>query len=431
MNFIDRVEIRVKAGDGGNGIVSFRHEKFIDKGGPDGGDGGRGANVVFEASSNENTLARFRYNKEVLAEDGQAGDKRKKRGRGAKDVTTLVPVGTVVTDVETGAVLADLTEHGQRAIIAKGGQGGFGNAHFISSTRQAPKVAEKGEPGDDRQVSLELKLIADVGLVGLPNAGKSTLLSVVSNARPEIGNYAFTTLSPNLGVVDIDKGTSVLVADIPGLIEGAAEGKGLGDEFLRHVERTLVLVHVIDAYNDDVTKAYATIQDELAAYKVDLSDRPQIVVLNKIEGLDEDIIEDLIQQLRKVVPPAVPVLAISAQAHIGTKELLYSIKDILLSAREARAREEAEREEKGEGLPVLNLTDETKAWTVEQPSKHRYVVRGRKIERFAVRTDFDNPHSVARLRDIMRKMGIAHELVRRKIEPGDTVQIGNDQSFEY
>jgi len=431
MNFIDRVEIRVKAGDGGNGKVSFRHEKFIDKGGPDGGDGGRGGNVIFEASSNENTLARFRFNKEVIADSGQGGDKRRKHGRSAQDTITLVPVGTIVTDIETDTVIADLTEHGQRAIIAKGGQGGFGNAHFISSTRQTPRVAEKGEPGDDRQVNLELKLIADVGLVGLPNAGKSTLLSVISNARPEIANYAFTTLSPNLGVVDIDRDTSVLVADIPGLIEGAAEGKGLGDEFLRHVERTLVLVHVIDAYNDDVVRAYTTIQDELAAYKVDLSDRPQVVVINKIEGLDDEIIADLIQQLRKVVPPTVAVHAISAQAHLGTKELLYTVKDMLLAARKARDEAEAELVAEGKALPVLGLSPEAKPWTVEQPSKHRFVIRGRKIERFAVRTDFDNPHSVARLRDIMRKMGIAHELVRRDVEPGDTIQIGDNQTFEY
>lgn len=433
MNFIDRVEIRVKAGDGGNGKVSFRHEKFIDKGGPDGGNGGRGGNAVFEASTNENTLARFRFNKEILVPNGQSGGDRKKNGRGSEDVITFVPVGTVVTDVETGAVLADLTTHGQQAIIAKGGHGGYGNAHFQSSVRQTPRIAELGEPGDDRMVHLELKLIADVGLVGLPNAGKSTFLSVTSNARPEIANYPFTTLSPNLGVVDIDKETSLLMADIPGLIEGAAEGKGLGDEFLRHVERTLVLVHIIDAYNDNVVAAYQTIQGELAAYKVDLSGRPQIVVLNKIEGLDEEMVADLLQQLRAVVPGHVPVLAMSAQAHKGLREVLFAIKTELVAARAERAADEAEAAAgtAHAGLPVLSLTEESKAWTIEKPSEHRFIVRGRKIERFAVRTDFDNPQGVARLRDIMRKMGIAHELKRQGITTGDTIQIGDKHQFDY
>jgi len=428
MNFIDRVDILLQAGDGGNGLVSFRREKFVDKGGPDGGDGGRGGNIIFKASRNENTLAAFRFKKELTAEPGQAGSKRKKHGRNAADMIVSVPVGTVITN-EEGTVLADLAADNQTEVIAKGGLGGFGNAHFISSTRQTPKVAEKGEPGERLLVSLELKLIADVGLVGLPNAGKSTLLSVISNARPEIGDYQFTTLTPNLGVVNLDEHTSTLVADIPGLIEGAAEGKGLGDEFLRHVERTLVLVHVIDAYNDDVVKAYRTIQNELGAYKVDLSDRPQIVALNKTEGLDKEILDDLLSQLTDVVPKGTPLFAISAQAHKGLRELLFAVKDMLLTEKQKQA-EAASKEDAGDAVPVLKLETTHDTWHVTK-DESGFMVRGANIERFAVRTDFDNPHGVARLLDIMKKTGILHELRRQGIEAGDRISIADKGKFNY
>lgn len=428
MHFIDRVDVLLQAGDGGNGIVSFRKEKFVDRGGPDGGDGGKGGDIIFEANRNENTLAAFRFKKELTAEHGQAGDKRKMHGRSAPDSYIKVPVGTVVLDPE-GRILADLVIDGQKQVIAKGGLGGFGNAHFISSVRQAPKIAEKGEPGERLHVSLELKLIADVGLVGLPNAGKSTLLSVVSNAKPEIADYAFTTLTPNLGVVSIDKDTSALFADIPGLIEGAAQGKGLGDDFLRHVERTSVLVHLIDAYQDDVVTAYQTIQDELAAYKVDISHKPQVVALNKTEGLDEDIIEDLIKQLRTKVPADTPLLSISAQAHRGTKELLFKVKDVLLKERQKIQELEDEKEDI-EQIPVLTLPNNDDAWEVTR-SEDAFVVTGKQIERFASRTDFDNPHGVARLMDIMKKMGILHELQRQRIESGNRIVIGDRGELTY
>jgi len=427
MHFIDRVEVLLQAGDGGNGLVSFRREKFVDKGGPDGGDGGKGGDIIFQASRNENTLAAFRFKKELIAKSGEPGGKRKKHGKSAENLVVHVPVGTVITD-DTGTILADLSADGQQTVIAKGGLGGYGNAHFISSVRQAPKVAEKGEPGERLHVSMELKLIADVGLVGLPNAGKSTLLSVISNARPEIADYPFTTLTPNLGVVDIDSETSTLFADIPGLIEGAAEGKGLGDEFLRHVERTLVLVHVIDAYQDDVVKAYQTIQEELAAYKVDLSKKPQIIALNKTEGLDDEIITDLMQQLKKVIPKEIQIFPISAQAHKGTKELLFAVKDVLLAERRKQLEESIE--ETDEELPVLTLADDDGAWSVTK-EEGVYVVRGQRIERFAVRTDFDNPYGVARLKDIMKKIGILHELLRQGVEAGDRVVIADKGEFTF
>lgn len=428
MNFIDRADVYVQAGDGGRGLVSFRREKFVDKGGPDGGDGGRGGDVVFIASRNENTLAAFRFKKELSAEPGQSGGKRKKHGKSAPDLEVTVPVGTVVLS-EHGDVIADLSADGQSAVVAKGGGGGFGNAHFVSSVRQAPKVAEKGEPGQRLQVSLELKLIADVGLVGLPNAGKSTLLSVISNARPEIGDYPFTTLKPNLGVVSFDDTTSALFADIPGLIEGAAEGKGLGDEFLRHVERTVVLIHVIDAYQDDITQAYATIQEELAAYKVDLSDRPQVVVLNKTEGLDKKQVSALLTQIHSVAPEDTPLLAISAQAHQGLKELLYVVKDTLLAEKQRQALD-AEASPEASSVPVLTLKNQDDVWHVEKIGD-TYKVTGTRIERFAVRTDFDNPEGVERLRDIMRKMGIMHELMRLGIQPGERIIIGNSGEYTY
>lgn len=414
--FVDIANVVFRAGNGGNGVVSFRHEIYVDKGGPDGGDGGKGGDVVLVASRNQNTLAAFRYSKELVASPGKSGSKRRQRGRSGKDLDVMVPVGTSVV-ADDGTLLADLVQDGQRVVVARGGGGGFGNAHFTSSTRQTPRIAEKGEPGEEIRATLELKMIADVGLVGLPNAGKSTLLSVTSQARPEIANYAFTTLTPNLGVVDIDKQHSLLVADIPGLIEGAAEGKGLGGEFLRHVERTAVLVHLIDAYQDDVAAAYETIQTELAAYKTNLADRPQIVALNKTEGLDQDMITDRIAELRKVVPKHIDIVAISAKGRQGVPELLFAVHAMVVKARA----KQAEVQKEADTVPVLTLSDD-KAWNVTR-HENTWEVRGRKIEKFAARTDFESYHAVQRLRDIMRKMGIMHELERQGVNAGDTIDI--------
>ncbi|HUP26246.1 MAG TPA: GTPase ObgE [Candidatus Limnocylindrales bacterium] len=422
--FVDVAQVKVKAGDGGNGIVSFRHEKFIDRGGPDGGDGGKGGDVVLVSSRNQNTLASFRYQKEITAENGQPGSKRRKHGRSGKDLFLELPVGTSVL-AEDGTVLVDLTEDNQKVIIAGGGKGGFGNAHFTSSTRQAPRVAEKGEPGDELMLTLELKMIADVGLVGLPNAGKSTLLSVISNAKPEIANYPFTTITPNLGVVDIDQSSSLLFADIPGLIEGASKGKGLGDDFLRHVERTLVLLHLIDSYHEDITAAYTTIQDELKAYKTDLSGRPQIVVLTKTDGLDEEMVANAKAELMKVLPKKTPIFAISAQSKQGLKELLYAVKKTV-AAEKARRAVPVDEEEK---LPVITISSQG-SWRVSKTG-NGFMVTGPKIERFAMRTDFSSFHGAQRLRDIMRKMGIMHELSRQGIEPGQKITIGAAGTLEY
>lgn len=424
--FVDKVSVLVTAGTGGSGAVSFRHEYNIDKGGPDGGDGGKGGDVVVIGSSRTNTLATFRFQKEITAKDGKPGSKRKMHGRSALDLEVIVPVGTCVYD-EDGQLIADITAEDQKVIIAKGGKGGFGNAHFVSSRRQTPRVAEKGEPGQAFTATLELKMLAEVGLIGLPNAGKSTLLSRISNAKPEIANYPFTTLTPNLGVAEIGKDRSLLIADIPGLIEGASKGKGLGDDFLRHVERTKVLVHLIDAYTEDVAEVYAVIRNELKSYKIDLSKRPEIVVITKIEGLDKDIVADQLKSLKKVVKKSTPVLAISAQSGDGLTELLAAI------AKQADKKSRAKPSEIVESIPVISLREADDRWNVERTGEG-FLVTGQKIERFASRTNFDHFAGVDRIRDIMRKMGIMHELERQKIEAGDWIIIGKTREhgrFEY
>jgi GTP-binding protein len=421
--FVDTAKVFVQAGRGGDGAVSFRHEIYVDKGGPDGGDGGKGGDVIFVATGGLNTLIDFRYKPELKGEPGQAGAKRDRHGKSGEKTIVKVPVGTLVK--RDGRVIADFTHDGQEMIIARGGDGGFGNAHFKSSVRQAPRIAEKGEPGDEFEAELELKLLADVGLVGFPNAGKSTFLSVVSNARPEIADYAFTTLVPNLGVADIDDG-SLLIADIPGLIEGASEGKGLGDAFLRHVERTAVLLHLIDAYTDDIAAAYKTIRSELASYNKVLETRPEIIALTKIEGLDDDMIQMQIKAVQKVAGDT-PVFAISSQAHKGIIEVLRALRKEVLAVRE-KAIEDAP--EDGD-LPVISLTTEQAAlaWTVaktEENGNTVYLVKGHKIEKFARRTNFDTGEGVNRLRDIMQKMGIAHSLTRAGAVGDSVIRIGQD-----
>jgi GTPase len=418
--FVDKVSVTIKAGDGGDGITSFQHEKSRPRGGPDGGDGGDGGDVVLVASRNQNTLAAFRYNKLLKAQNGQPGRKSKRHGKTADDLEVKVPVGTIVIDKE-GQPIADLNTDGQTIVVARGGKGGYGNAHFISSVRQAPRVAEKGDKGDVREVSFELKMIADVGIVGLPNAGKSTLLSVVSNAKPEIANYPFTTLVPNLGVVDIDKENSLLFADIPGLIEGASQGRGLGDEFLRHVERTSVLVHLIDIYSDDVAKDYKTINGELAAYSVDLSKKLQIVALTKVEGLDSEALNEQIKRVKKITPRGTPVLAISSSSGQGIKEFLREVKKQVDKNTKKKLRGKISA-----GLPVITFKDEEQSWHIEKQDDI-FIITGRKIEKFASRTHFGNYHGEQRLRDIMGKMGIIRELERKGIEPEQGIVIGKPE----
>ena len=427
--FVDTATVYIQAGKGGDGDVNFRKEIYIDKGGPDGGNGGRGGNVVFIASENVNTLLDFRYKPELKAKPGQRGAGQKKQGRSGDDFIVKVPVGTLVK--RGGEVIADLVYDGQREVIAKGGDGGFGNAHFKSSVRQTPRIAEKGEPGDEFEAVLELKLLADVGLVGFPNAGKSTFLSVVSNARPEIANYAFTTLTPNLGVADIDDG-SILIADIPGLIEGASEGKGLGDAFLRHVERTAVLLHLIDVYTDDIASAYTTIRRELEQYSPELVTRPEVIALTKCEGLDDDIIAMQVDAVKTVSGKA-RVFAISSTAHKGVKEILRALRHTVVDAREAerQAAEDMELEADREQVVIsLSETQRSEVWNISRDDSGVYEVTGEKIEKFARRTDFDNYEGVNRLRDIMRKLGISHELTRMGAVGDSLIRI-NDDEFTF
>ncbi len=420
--FVDTAKVLVEAGKGGDGAVSFRHEIYVDKGGPDGGDGGKGGDVIFEATENLNTLIDFRFKPELRAKPGNNGSKANRRGRSGEDLVVKVPLGTIVK--RDGRTVADLTVHEEQFVVARGGDGGFGNAHFKSSVRQAPRVAELGERGDTFEAELELKLLADVGLVGFPNAGKSTLLSVVSNARPEIADYAFTTLTPNLGVADIDS-ASLLIADIPGLIEGASEGKGLGDAFLRHVERTAVLLHLIDVYTDDVAKAYTTIRHELTQHSAELADRPEIVALTKTEGVDDEIIAMQVTALQSVT--SAEVFAISAQAHRGIENMLRALN---VAVEKAHEEEEVPEDEHGH-LPLITLgaAERANAWTVIK-DEDGYTVRGHKIEKFARRTNTDGYEGLNRLRDIMKKMGIAHELRRQGVEGNSKIRIG-DIAFTF
>ena len=422
--FVDTARVLVKAGKGGDGAVSFRHEKYVDKGGPDGGDGGRGGDVIFRATKDLNTLLSFRYKPELSAENGVAGGKRDKRGRGGEHLIVSVPMGTLVKCGDE--IVADLTDDGEEAVVARGGDGGFGNAHFKSSTRQAPRIAELGELGDEFEAELELKLLADVGLVGFPNAGKSTFLSVVSNARPEIADYEFTTLTPNLGVADIDDG-SLLIADIPGLIEGASEGRGLGDQFLRHVERTAVLLHMIDAYSDDPAKKYQTIRRELLRYSETLSQKTEIIALTKCEGLDDDIIQMQTEAIRRVAPE-VEIVAISSQTHLGVKELLRVLRHTVTLHRQAEHSEAEAQQVSPDDIPVISLSRDSlsEAWTVAQENGG-YRVSGEKIEKFARRTNFDNYEAVDRLRDILHKMGIKHELIRAGALGDSLIRIGENE----
>ena len=425
--FVDTAKVFVQAGRGGDGAVSFRHEIYIDMGGPDGGDGGRGGDIIFVATEGLNTLIDFRYKPELKGEPGQAGSKRDRHGKSGAPKYVKVPVGTIVR--RDGEIIADLAVDGQEFVVAKGGDGGFGNAHFKSSVRQAPRVAEKGEPGDTFEAELELKLLADVGLVGFPNAGKSTFLSVVSNARPEIADYAFTTLTPNLGVADIDDG-SLLIADIPGLIEGASEGKGLGDAFLRHVERTAVILHLIDAYTEDIAKAYQIIRNELAAYSEDLATRPEVIALTKIEGLDEELVA-MQKEALETVAGDTPVYAISSQAHTGLTDVLRELRKEVITVRESE-QEAAAAEDTVDGLAVISLDSKTQAlaWHVRKDEKGDrtvFVVKGHKIEKFARRTQFDTFEGVNRLRDIMKKMGITHALTRQGADGASIIRIGLDE----
>ena len=436
--FCDTAKVSLKAGKGGDGAVSFRREIYINKGGPDGGNGGKGGSIIFVADKDTNTLIDFRFNPILTAEDGGNGSGTRSAGRSGKNLIVEVPIGTVVK--RDGKIIADLTHDREEAVIAKGGDGGFGNAHFKSSVRQTPIVAEVGEPGEEFEAELELKLLADVGLVGLPNAGKSTFLSIVSNAKPEIADYPFTTLTPNLGVATIDR-HDILIADIPGLIEGAAEGRGLGHAFLRHVDRTAVLLHLVDVYNNDAGEAYRIIRNELDKYS-DLKDRPEIVALTKCEGVDNEIIEMQSQAIREVNPNAY-IYSISAVSKKGVDDLLRALWQDIKIAKEKQQKQEQENvtadiileddantkhqitKDGVKGVPVISLSSHElkNTWTVTRGDDGVFHVTGEKIEKFARRTDMGNYASVNRLRDILKKLGIRAELTNQGATQDSIIEI--------
>nr|BBH88344.1 GTPase ObgE [Thermosporothrix sp. COM3] len=425
--FFDHTKIFVKAGDGGNGSSHFRREKFAPFGGPDGGDGGRGGSVYLVATESMNTLVDYRYRHHFKATPGEAGMRQKMHGAKGEDVYLKVPCGTIVRDAETGELIADLVEPGQEVMVARGGRGGLGNVHFATATNQAPTEAQKGEPGEERWITLELRLIADVGLVGYPNAGKSTLLSVVSAARPKIADYPFTTLTPNLGVVEVGQisrgsGFSFVIADIPGLIEGASQGVGLGHEFLRHVRRTRLLIHMLDgaAFDREPWDDFQTINAELREYDEQLAQRPQVVVLNKIDLPEAREHWETLKA--KAEEAGYPVFAISAAARQGVDDLMQYVAQRLQEIQ----REEAERAALAAaevGGTVLRPQPED-SFTVTQESKGVFVVRGRRVERMVGMTDIENDEAMARLEASLEKMGVTKALEEAGVRVGDLVRFG-------
>ncbi|HAE83412.1 MAG TPA: GTPase ObgE [Ktedonobacter sp.] len=430
--FYDRSKIFVKAGDGGNGSRHFRREKFAPLGGPDGGDGGRGGSVYLEATTNLNTLIDYRYSHQFKAGMGEPGIRQKMHGAKGEDIILTVPCGTIIRDADTNELIADLVDEGQRVMVARGGRGGLGNVHFATSTHQAPQEAQKGEPGEERWIQLELRLIADVGLVGYPNAGKSTLLSVVTAARPKIADYPFTTLSPNLGVVAVGQPASgdefgFVLADIPGLIEGAAQGVGLGHEFLRHVRRTRLLIHMLDgaSYERDPWQDFNTINQELHEYDEQLAQRPQIVVLNK---MDLPEAQERWPALKAHAEKAgYPVFAISAASHQGTDELMQFAAHRLHEIRQ----EEAERIAASvtiEASGVVLRPQPEDAFTVSK-EEGIYIVRGKRVERAVGMTDLENEEGMDRLQVTLRRMGITKTLEEAGVKVGDTVRFGKVELF--
>ena len=418
--FADSAKVFIKSGKGGDGHVSFRRELYVANGGPDGGDGGRGGDIIFEVDDGLNTLTDFRHVRKYVASSGEEGGKRRCHGADGKDLVIKVPEGTVIKDFESGKVIADMSGENRREIILKGGKGGLGNMHFATSTMQVPKYAQPGQPAQELWVLLELKVIADVGLVGFPNVGKSTLLSRVSNARPKIANYHFTTLNPHLGVVDLGEGAGFVMADIPGLIEGASEGIGLGHAFLKHIERTKVLIHVVDAASTEGRDPMADIRainKELEAYNPELLTRPQVIAANKIDAIYEDGEENPVDRLRsEFEPEGISVYPISAVSGQGVKELLYHVNELLKTV--DRKPVIFEKEFDMSMKAVENLP-----YTVEKEKDGVYVVEGPKIDKMLGYTNLDSEKGFEFFQKFLKNTGILAELENAGIEEGDTVRM--------
>lgn len=425
--FADTAKIIIKSGKGGDGHVSFRRELYVPNGGPDGGDGGRGGDLIFAVDKGMNTLSDFRFKRKYAAEDGEQGGKKRCHGKDGRDLVVKVPYGTVIREAVSGKVITDMSGDNLREVVLKGGKGGLGNQHFATSTMQAPRYAQPGKPGQELEVILELKVIADVGLVGFPNVGKSTLISASSNARPEIANYHFTTLQPHLGVVDLDDETSFVMADIPGLIEGASEGAGLGHDFLRHIQRCRVIIHVVDAAGtegrdplDDIEKINA----ELKSFDAELAARPMIIAANKMDVWTDDGSGDPVERIRAVYEPkGIKVMAISAATGKGVRELLYAAADILKSTAEEPKIYEKE-------FDVGSAVREELPLNIYKESGHVYVVEGERIEKMLGYTRLDTERGFRFFQNYMKENKIIDRLKEMGLSEGDTVRVGGIE-FEY
>lgn len=425
--FADRARIIVRSGKGGDGHVSFRREKYVPAGGPDGGDGGHGGDVIFEVDEGLNTLIDFRHVRKYKAEDGQEGGKKNCRGKDGQDIVIKVPQGTVIKEAESGQVITDLSGDNRKIVLIKGGKGGNGNQHYATPTMQAPKYAQPGQPAVELELTLELKMIADVGLVGFPNVGKSTLLSRVSNARPKIANYHFTTLNPNLGVVDLEGTSGFVIADIPGLIEGASEGVGLGHEFLRHIERTKVIIHVVDAAGtegrDPIADIYA-INKELEAYNEKIAARPQVIAANKMDAVYEGMDNPIDALKAEFEPKGIKVFPISAVSGKGLKELLYEVNNMLAEAGDEQIIFEQEYFPEQKSL----LDEPYEAYYDEEEDE--YVVEGPRIEKMLGYTNLESEKGFTFFQNFLKDNGILEDLERLGISEGDTVRMYG-LSFDY
>jgi GTPase len=413
--FIDEAEILVRSGKGGNGMVHFHREKYVPRGGPDGGDGGRGGDVIIEVRYTLNTLEAFRHVARYIAKDGAGGGPNNMSGRSAENLVIPVPPGTVIYDVDTGELLADMTEDGQTYIPCKAGRGGRGNQHFATSRHQTPRTAEKGEPGEEKRLKLELKLIADIGIIGVPNAGKSTLLSVLTNASPKIASYPFTTLEPNLGVARIDDDVAVVLADIPGLIEGASNGAGLGYEFLRHIQRTRVLIHLLDGMSADPVADFSQINTELSLFDAELANKPQIVALNKID--QSEVQERLAKITKDMKKRGVEFVTISAMARTGVRELLL--------AAAAKLADTPSLSSVTPPMPVYRPKEDPNEFSVKREGENTWRLVGVALERSAKMTYWEHEGSVRRFQKIMETLGVDDALRKAGVQEGDTVIIGD------
>ena len=421
--FTDYAKITIKSGNGGDGAITFRREKYVAAGGPDGGDGGRGGSIYFRVDPDANTLIDFRYTKKFKAQNGENGSGGNKYGKSGEDLYINVPIGTIIKDAETGKVVADLSKEGQEELVLKGGRGGKGNSHFATATRQVPRFAQAGEDGEEKEVILELKLLADVGLLGFPNVGKSTFLSIVTEAKPKIANYHFTTIEPNLGVVKTKNGDSFVIADIPGIIEGASEGIGLGIQFLRHVERTRLLLHVIDVSGTegrDPVQDYYTINNELKKYSEKLSTRKQIIVANKIDIMQDETKYKELEELSK--KEGLEIYKISGATGEGIEQLLNRVSEVLKTLPKEELVEIEER-------VVYTLEDDKDNFTVRKENDV-FIIEGKAINRLMGRINIDDNESMYYFQKSLKNLGIEDELKRQGIKEGDTVKVLN-WTFEW